>query len=77
MQLILARETFMLFVSILIILAKSIRCVNGRRTAQCEINLTAVIVAVTDDRPRVLVVEQSGEIGLPSGPFDPIRHDSL
>ena len=41
------------------------------------INLTAVIVAVTDDRPRVLVVEQSGEIGLPSGPFDPIRHDSL
>jgi len=41
------------------------------------INLTAVIVAVTDDRPRVLVVEQSGELGLPSGPFDPVRHDSL
>jgi hypothetical protein len=41
------------------------------------INLTAVIVAVTDDRPRVLIVEQSGEFGLPSGPFDPVRHDSL
>jgi hypothetical protein len=41
------------------------------------INLTAVIVAVTDDQPRVLVIEQSGEIGLPSGPFDPVHHDSL
>jgi hypothetical protein len=41
------------------------------------INLTAVIVAVTDDQPRVLVIEQSGEMGLPSGPFDPVNHDSL
>lgn len=41
------------------------------------INLIAVIVAVTDDRPRVLVVEQSTEMSLPSGPFDPVRHDSL
>jgi hypothetical protein len=41
------------------------------------INLTAVIVAVTDDRPRVLVVNQSENFGLPSGPFDPVRHDSL
>jgi len=41
------------------------------------INLTAVIVAVTDDQPRVLIIEQSGEMGLPSGPFDPVHHDSL
>ena len=40
------------------------------------INLTAVIVAVTDDRPRVLIVDQSG-YGLPNGPFDPEQHDSL
>ncbi|MDX1499943.1 MAG: hypothetical protein R3176_08605 [Woeseiaceae bacterium] len=44
------------------------------------INLTAVIVAVTDDQPRVLVVtpeEPAPSLALPSGPFDPARHDSL
>lgn len=40
------------------------------------INLTAVIIAVTDDRPRVLIVDQNGN-GLPNGPFDPQQHDSL
>jgi hypothetical protein len=40
------------------------------------INLTAVIVAVTDGRPRVLIVDQGG-FGLPNGPFDPEQHDSL
>ena len=40
------------------------------------INLTAVIVAVTDDVPRVLLVDQQG-LGLPSGPFDPTLHESL
>jgi len=40
------------------------------------INLTAVIVAVTDNQPRVLIVDQDGE-GLPYGPFDPVKHDSL
>jgi hypothetical protein len=43
---------------------------------QTIINLTAVIVAVTDNQPRVLIVDQDGE-GLPNGPFDPVRHDSL
>ena len=43
---------------------------------QTLINLTAVIVAVTDEQPRVLVVEQNGA-GLPYGPFEPDRHDSL
>ncbi|MDH3531949.1 MAG: NUDIX domain-containing protein, partial [Gammaproteobacteria bacterium] len=47
------------------------------------INLTAVIVAVTDDRPRVLVVRHPAgqpdhdSFGLPSGPFDPLHHDGL
>jgi len=47
------------------------------------IHLTAVIVAVTDNTPRVLIVnkliEKSGSSGsgLPSGPFDPVNDDSL
>lgn len=47
------------------------------------INLTAVIVAVTANQPRVLIVNQDGkktagdELALPSGPFDPLNHDSL
>jgi len=47
------------------------------------IHLTAVIVAVTDDTPRVLIVNKSAErsdaigSGLPSGPFDPENDDSL
>lgn len=47
------------------------------------INLTAVIVAVTDDQPRVLIVNtddndsNTSGSGLPSGPFDPLHHDSL
>ena len=40
------------------------------------INLTAVIVAVTDQQPRVLIVDQDGA-GLPNGPFDAVQHDSL
>jgi len=43
---------------------------------QTIINLTAVIVAVTEDQPRVLIVDKGGE-GLPNGPFDPLKHDSL
>ncbi len=43
---------------------------------QTLINLTAVIVAVTDDEPRVLIVEQD-DVGLPFGPFEPEQHDSL
>lgn len=43
---------------------------------QTLINLTAVIVAVTEQQPRVLIVAQEGA-GLPFGPFEPDRHDSL
>jgi hypothetical protein len=39
-------------------------------------NLTAVIVAVTEDQPRVLIVGQD-DPGLPNGLFDPIQHDTL
>ena len=40
--------------------------------AAIEIGLNAVIVAVTDDRPRVLTVERSqGPPALPFGPLDP------
>lgn len=44
-----------------------------------RINLTAVIVAVTYDRPRVLIVNPPDGQGpmLPTGPFDPFDHDSL
>ena len=47
------------------------------------IHVTAVIVAVTDNTPRVLIVNKSAEQsdsigpGLPSGPFDPAHDDSL
>jgi len=44
------------------------------------INLTVVIVAVTDDQPRVLIINPALEDtspGLPSGPFDPVQHESL
>jgi len=43
---------------------------------QTIINLMAVIVAVTDNQPRVLIVDQEGG-GLPNGPFEPATHDSL
>jgi len=51
--------------------------------ANMMIHLTAVIVAVTDNTPRVLIVNKSAEKsdsvgpGLPSGPFDPVNDDSL
>ena len=41
------------------------------------VNLMGVIVAVTDEVPRVLVVEHEGECALPNGPFLPDRHASL
>ena len=44
------------------------------------IGLSAVIVAVTDETPRVLVVRRpgaAGELALPSGPLDPDRDRTL
>jgi len=37
---------------------------------QIEVNLTAAIVAVAEDEPRILVAGDA----LPSGPFDPVAH---
>jgi len=41
------------------------------------VNLLGVIVAVTDGTPRILVVDDDGEIALPNGPFVPADHASL
>jgi hypothetical protein len=41
------------------------------------ISLDAVIVAVTDDTPRVLVVTDGGVDALPSGPLDLVAHPTL
>lgn len=41
------------------------------------INLLGVIVAVTDEVPRVLIVDHGEQPSLPNGPFDPTEHASL
>ena len=42
------------------------------------INVTAVIVAVTDDIPRVLIIDpKSGLYALPNGPFQPEHDEGL
>jgi hypothetical protein len=41
------------------------------------ISLDAVIVAVTDDTPRVLVVTEGAVDALPSGPLDLVAHPTL
>lgn len=48
-----------------------------RTNANPIVDLLGVIVAVTDETPRVLVVEQDGQLALPNGPFDPSAHVSL
>jgi hypothetical protein len=40
-------------------------------TGVIEVDLTAVIVAVTDESPRILTITSSGADGLPSGSLDP------
>jgi hypothetical protein len=55
----------------------------ARDSADTIINLIAVIVAVTNDVPRVLLVDQvldtagARHLGLPNGPFEPEHHESL
>jgi hypothetical protein len=41
------------------------------------VDLLGVIVAVTDEAPRVLVVDNDDEIALPNGPFVPGDHATL
>lgn len=45
--------------------------------AGAVINLVGVIVAVTDEVPRVLVVDHREDCALPNGAFEPARHASL
>jgi hypothetical protein len=47
------------------------------RQNDTRVELLGVVVAVTDDVPRVLVADVQGEYGLPSGPFVPGEHTSL
>ena len=45
--------------------------------ADTVVDLLGVIVAVTDEVPRVLVVDRNDERSLPNGPFLPAGHASL
>jgi hypothetical protein len=47
-----------------------------RSSTPVEIGLTAAIVAMRGDDPQILVAGGNGQapIGLPSGPFDPLKH---
>ena len=47
------------------------------KTTNTVVDLLGVIVAVTDEVPRVLVVDGDDEIALPNGPFVPADHASL
>lgn len=42
--------------------------------ADTVVDLLGVIVAVTDEVPRVLVVDDGKDVRLPNGPFDPAEH---
>jgi len=49
----------------------------SRNNPETLINLLGVIVAVTDEVPRVLVVDHDSGPALPNGAFDPLQHASL
>ena len=50
-----------------------------QNVADTVVNLIAVIVAVTDETPRVLIIDAGADDGLalPNGPFEPASHTSL
>jgi hypothetical protein len=49
----------------------------GKAVPHTCIDLTAVVVAVTDDEPRILLVRHEDQLSLPNGPFDPSIHVGL
>ncbi len=49
----------------------------AQKQAETAINLLGVIVAVTREVPRVLVVDHGDQYALPNGPFQPSDHASL
>lgn len=48
-----------------------------KKQADAAVDLLGVIVAVTDEVPRILVVDNDDETALPNGPFVPGEHASL
>lgn len=48
-----------------------------QKQREAVINLLGVIVAVTEEVPRILVVDHGEQCALPNGPFDPSDHASL
>jgi hypothetical protein len=46
-------------------------------STEVRVTLEAVIVAVTDNEPRILCVNHSGAVALPSGPLEPERDRTL
>ena len=51
-----------------------------QEVTETVVNLIAVIVAVTDETPRVLIIDQGpgqSRLALPNGPFEPASHPSL
>jgi hypothetical protein len=51
--------------------------VDASTTGAIEVDLTAVIVAVTDETPRILTINADGDEGLPSGSLDPTGDRTL
>ena len=49
----------------------------NRQSPNTVVDLLGVIVAVTDEKPRVLVVDTGKDTALPNGAFDPAEHASL
>ena len=49
----------------------------AEKATDAIINLIAVIVAVTDEVPRILVIDYNDQCALPNGPFSPRDHASL
>ncbi len=47
---------------------------NTPFAANVAITLNAVLAAIADNRPMALCVNAEGTLGLPYGPFDPVRH---
>jgi hypothetical protein len=63
---------------------KSLKEQSSTKALTVSIELSAALVAVTDEAPKILLVRDQGgesathsQFGLPCGPFDPINHRTL
>ena len=57
--------------------ATSERRITPAHDAAVVIGLNAAIIAVWDETPHVLAVRYEGALGLPFGPFEPLRHRTM